>query len=321
MANIILPKGWEIPETEATSESAYMNRRTFIKGTSLGAFATAGLLAGCSPPTPVPNPLVSMSELERSLYPAKKNASYLIDSEITAEKIAASYNNFYEFSQDKAAVQKVAGKLVTRPWTVEVTGLVNKPRRFDLDDLLKTFPLEERLYRLRCVEAWAMAVPWTGFPLKSLLDAVEPQSKATYVRLTTFHRPLIAYGQLAFWEPWPYAEGITLQEANNELAFLATGIYGHPLPTQHGAPLRLVLPWKYGFKSIKSIVRIELINYRPKTFWNTLIPHEYQFTANVDPKIPHPRWSQAKETMIGTDEVRPTLPYNGYGKYVAKLYT
>jgi sulfoxide reductase catalytic subunit YedY len=320
MANIILPKGWAIPETEATSESAYMNRRTFIKGTSLGALATTGLLAGCSPPTPAPDPLLSMSELEKSLYPANKNKNFQLDREITAEKIAASYNNFYEFSEDKSAVQKVAGKLITRPWSVEVTGLVNKPRRFDLDDLLKTFALEERLYRLRCVEAWAMAVPWTGFPLKSLLDAVEPQSKATHVRLTTFHRPLIAHGQLAFWEPWPYAEGITIQEANNKLAFLATGIYGHPLPTQHGAPLRLVLPWKYGFKSIKSIVRIELIDYKPRTFWNTLIPHEYEFTANVDPKIPHPRWSQAKETMIGTDEVRPTLPYNGYGEYVARLY-
>jgi len=182
-------------------------------------------------------------------------------------------------------------------------------------------PLEERLYRLRCVEAWAMAVPWTGFPFKELLKQVEPKPEATHVRLETFYTPFTAQGQLEFWEPWPYVEGLTLKEAMNELAFLATGIYGHPLPKQHGAPVRLVVPWKYGFKNIKSIVKIELVNYRPATFWNTLQGLEYDFTANVDPRVPHPRWPQTREKMIGTGDIRPTLLYNGYEKFVANLYS
>jgi len=201
-----------------------------------------------------------------------------------------------------------------------VTGLINKPRTFDLDDFYKLMDIEERLYRLRCVEAWAMAVPWTGFPLKALLDIVEPKSNATHVAMTTFYKPFTAQGQLAFWRPWPYTEALTIEEAINELTFMALGMYGHPLRKQHGAPIRLVVPWKYGFKSIKSIVKIELIDYQPLTFWNTVLPLEYSFEANVDPTINHPRWLQKTEKMLGTGEVHKTRLYNGYEKQVAHLY-
>lgn len=321
MPHIHIKKDWEISDNLATPESAYMRRREFLKGTVLTTAATVGVLYGCGPSSP-PNtlPEIKWNELEKSIYPAKRNPNYGLDRPLTDEKIAASYNNFYEFGSDKIDPVHYAQKLNTRPWAVQVGGLVNKPTTFDIDDLLKTMPMEERVLRLRCVEAWAMAVPWTGFPLSELLKKVEPKAEATHVRLETFYQPFTAQGQLAFWEPWPYVEGLTIQEAMNELAFLATGIYGHPLPKQHGAPIRLVVPWKYGFKNIKSIVKIELVNYRPATFWNTLQGLEYDFTANVDPRIPHPRWPQTREKMIGSGDIRPTLPYNGYGEFVTHLY-
>jgi sulfoxide reductase catalytic subunit YedY len=203
---------------------------------------------------------------------------------------------------------------------VEVAGLVVRPRTYDIDDLVRAFPLEERVYRHRCVEAWAMAVPWTGFPLAALIQSAEPLPAARFVRFVSFHRPSQAGGQSDRSQPWPYNEGLTLDEATNELAFIATGMYGHPLLKQHGAPVRLVVPWKYGFKSAKSIVRVELTARQPATFWNTMAPHEYDFAANVNPDVPHPRWSQRTERMLGTDEVRPTQLYNGYGEWVAKLY-
>jgi sulfoxide reductase catalytic subunit YedY len=322
MPYIHIKKDWAIADNLATPESAYMRRREFLKGTALTTAATVGVLYGCGPSSP-PNvlPEVKWSELEKSIYPVNRNPAYNLDRPITDEKIAATYNNFYEFGTDKVDPVHYAQKLNTRPWTVQVGGLVNKPKTFDLDDLLKTMPMEERILRLRCVEAWAMAVPWTGFTFSELLKQVEPKPEATHVRLETFYEPFTAQGQLAFWEPWPYVEGLTIQEAMNELAFLATGIYGHPLPKQHGAPIRLVVPWKYGFKNIKSIVKIELVNYRPATFWNTLQGLEYDFTANVDPRIPHPRWPQTQEKMIDTGDIRPTLPYNGYGDFVGHLYS
>jgi methionine sulfoxide reductase catalytic subunit len=322
MPHIHIKKDWEISDNLATPESAYMRRREFLKGTALTTAATVGVLYGCGPSTP-PNvlPEVKWNELEKSIYPAKRNPAYELDRPITAEKVAATYNNFYEFGTDKIDPVHYAQKLNTRPWTVQVGGLVNKPTTFDVDDLLKTMPMEERVLRLRCVEAWAMAVPWTGFAFSELLKQVEPKPEATHVRLETFYEPFTAQGQLAFWEPWPYVEGLTIEEAMNEMAFLATGIYGHPLPKQHGAPIRLVVPWKYGFKNIKSIVKIELVNYRPATFWNTLQGLEYDFTANVDPRIPHPRWPQTQEKMIDTGDIRPTLPYNGYEDFVAHLYS
>ncbi|MBT3183602.1 MAG: protein-methionine-sulfoxide reductase catalytic subunit MsrP [Nitrospina sp.] len=322
MAHIHIKEEWKISENLATPESAYMRRREFLKGTALTTAATVGALYGCGPSSlPKVLPEVAWSELEKSIYPAKKNPHYELDRPLTAERIAATTNNFYEFGSEKSDPVHYAQKLKIRPWTLEVGGLVNKPKTFAVEDLLKTMPLEERLYRLRCVEAWAMAVPWTGFPLHELLKQVEPKPEATHVRLETFYAPFTAQGQLEFWEPWPYVEGLTLNEAMNELAFLATGIYGHPLPKQHGAPVRLVVPWKYGFKNIKSIVKIELVNYRPATFWNTLQGLEYDFTANVDPGVPHPRWPQTREKMIGTGDIRPTLLYNGYEKFVANLYS
>ncbi|MFQ5451763.1 MAG: protein-methionine-sulfoxide reductase catalytic subunit MsrP [Nitrospinaceae bacterium] len=320
MASILLKKPWEIAGSMVTPETVVMRRREFLKGTALTGLATAALLTGCSPPRSDPDAPLELFGIEKKVFPAKRNDSFQLDRDLTAERVAASYNNFYEFSEVKEDVRIHAQALTTRPWTVEVTGLVHKPQTFDTDDLLRTMPIEERLYRLRCVEAWAMAVPWTGFPFKALLNEVQPLSRATHVRMTTFYKPFTAQGQLAFWHPWPYTEGLTLAEAMNDLAFLAVGIYGHPLPKQHGAPIRLVVPWKYGFKSIKSIVRIELVDYRPATFWNTVQGLEYDFTANVDPRVRHPRWSQAREKMIGTGEVRPTLLYNGYGEQVARLY-
>ncbi len=319
MPHIKIPRSWEISESLATPESVYLRRREFLKGTALTALATGALLTGCSSGAG-PEEEMTVTELDKSLYPAKRNPAFTLDRKLTDEDVAAGYNNFYEFTSVKEDVRIHARVLQTRPWTVEVTGLVRKPQTFDIDTLLKTFPLEERLYRLRCVEAWAMAVPWSGFPFKALLDLVEPIPQAKYVRMTTFYKPFTAQGQLAFWEPWPYMEGLTIEEARNELAFLATGIYGHTLPKQHGAPLRLVVPWKYGFKSIKSIVKIELIDFKPPTFWNTLQGLEYDFQANVDPTLPHPRWPQTKEKMIGTGEIRRTLPFNGYGEHVAHLY-
>ncbi len=309
-------------ENEATPESVYMDRRSFIKGTSLVTLATAASFYGCTVnSTPHPNKPIELTANEKESYPAKRNKKYKLNRQMTEERIAASFNNFFEFSEIKSDPKYLAQRMETSPWEVEVSGLVNKPRTFNPDDFYKLMPVEERLYRFRCVEAWAMAVPWTGFPLKALIDLVEPKSSATHIAMTTFYKPFTAQGQLAFWRPWPYTEALTLEEAANELAFMALGIYGRPLPKQHGAPVRLVIPWKYGFKSIKSIVKIEVIDYRPPTFWNTVLPLEYSFEANVDPTIPHPRWPQAREKMIGTNAVRATRLYNGYGKYVAHLYT
>ncbi|QPJ63982.1 MAG: protein-methionine-sulfoxide reductase catalytic subunit MsrP [Candidatus Nitrohelix vancouverensis] len=315
-------RDWELRSSRITPESVFMNRRAFMQGSLWAAGAALGTLSGCSSDSPMMQaPEPSMTALEQRLYPATRNSGYALDRPITEPKIAGSYNNFFEFGEDKGEIQFNAAKLETRPWTLEISGLVNKPQIYDLDDLLKQFPLEERLYRLRCVEAWAMAVPWTGFPLNELLRRAEPKSSATHVRFLSFYNPVVASGQRMFWRPWPYAEGLTLPEAMNELSFLATGVYGKPLPKQHGAPLRLLAPWKYGYKSAKSIVRIEVIDFRPPTFWSTLQGLEYNFSANVDPDVPHPRWSQASEKMIGTGEIFPTQLYNGYQKYVAGLYT
>jgi sulfoxide reductase catalytic subunit YedY len=242
-----------------------------------------------------------------------------VDRPPTDEVETARYCNFYEFSFDKLVWRHVEG-FQPVPWTLEVTGLVARPRSYDLDDLLRAFSLEERVYRHRCVETWAMVVPWTGFPLAELLKKAEPLPEATHVRFVSFDRPDEAPQMRQRRNPWPYNEGLTLAEATNDLALIATGMYGHPLLKQNGAPVRLVVPWKYGFKSAKSIVRIELTSERPATFWNTLAPHEYGFEANVEPHVPHPRWSQQRERMLGTNEMRATRLYNGYGEWVAHLY-
>jgi methionine sulfoxide reductase catalytic subunit len=247
----------------------------------------------------------------------KRSEHYTLDRPITDEKLSTHYNNFYEFTEDKDVD---ADALPLRPWTVAIDGMVEKPMTLDIDDILKRMPLEERLYRHRCVEAWSMAVPWSGFPLKSLVELAKPLGSAKYVRMETFKNPKVAPGQKQFWYPWPYVEGLTMAEATSELPLLVTGMYGHPVPRQDGAPLRLVVPWKYGFKSVKSIVKVTFTDQRPKTFWEALQASEYGFWANVNPAVPHPRWSQASERVLGIDGRRPTLMWNGYGEFVAHLY-
>lgn len=239
---------------------------------------------------------------------------------LTDPKIAARYNNFYEFTGRKDVWRHVETFRVD-PWSVSVSGLVAKPRVWPLEDLQRTFGSEERIYRHRCVEAWSMLVPWDGFPLRRLLAAAEPMHAARYVRFVSFHDPNVQDNVRARpWEPWPYVEGLRIDEAMHDLTFVATGMFGRPLPKQHGAPLRIAVPWKYGYKSPKSVVRIELVAEKPRTFWETLAPVEYPFESNVDPSRPHPRWSQATERLIGTWDVRATLPFNGYGEQVRQLY-
>ncbi len=255
------------------------------------------------------------------LFPAERNQIYdLGPRPLTPEEPTASFNNFYEFSHHKGEVWQLAKGFPVDPWTIQVAGLVQHPRTIDLDEIFHVAPLEERLYRFRCVERWAMQVPWTGYPLSYLIDALKPLSSARYVRFVSVSDPRRMPGLKIPHYPWPYYEALRLDEAMNELAFVAVGIYGHGLPMQNGAPWRIVCPWKYGYKSPKSIVRIEFTAEPPPTFWNDLAPTEYGFFSNVDPRKPHPRWSQKIEEDIGTLEKRPTLLYNGYQNQVASLY-
>ncbi len=311
--NIIHRRGWDLRESAAAPEAVFLNRRAFVAGAaSVGAAALSPDLAMAQRVTDLPDPTAD-------LYPAKRNEKYALDRPITPAEVNAAYNNFYEFGSSKA-IARAAQALKLRPWTVKLDGMVEQPREIGFDDLVRQMPLEERLYRLRCVEAWSMAVPWSGFPLARLVALAKPLSSAKYVRFETFLDSSVASGQRQTWYPWPYAEGVTIAEATNELAFVVTGAYGKPLPKQHGAPLRLALPWKYGFKSIKSIVRVNFTDQRPKSFWESLQPAEYGFWANVNPAVAHPRWSQATEEDIATKERRPTQLFNGYGEYVAHLY-
>jgi methionine sulfoxide reductase catalytic subunit len=306
-------RGWEIGESEATPESAFLSRRTLMAGA--GALAGAALLGAAGTSTvaaDTPDPTAA-------LYPAKLDDAYKLDRPVTAEKVTQHYNNFYEYGETKE-IAAAAQALRTRPWAVKIDGLVEKPREIAIDDLIKAMPVEERLYRHRCVEAWGMAIPWTGFPLKALLDYAKPLSGARYVEMETFNDPDMAPGQALPFYPWPYVEGLTIAEAANDLAFLVIGAYGKPLAKQFGAPLRLAVPWKYGFKSIKSIVRFTFTDKRPKGMWEALQASEYGFWANVNPAVPHPRWSQATEEVIGTGMRRETLLFNGYGEYVAGIY-
>jgi methionine sulfoxide reductase catalytic subunit len=317
---------WDLPAREITPESAVLSRRRWLKRIGLGAAGLAAASAGAGLwwwNAGGDDDVLHAGKVSTpaDLFPAARNARFELDRPLTNEAAAARYCNFFEFSSTKQVWRWVA-PFQPVPWVLEVGGLVAKPQTLDIDDMLRMFAplLEERVYRHRCVEAWAMAVPWTGVPLAALLRRVEPLPGARFVRFVSFDRPDQASRQADADYPWPYTEGLTLAEAGNELAFLAVGLYGHPLLKQHGAPVRLVVPWKYGFKSAKSIQRIELTAERPATFWNTLGPNEYDFTANVNPAKPHPRWSQATERMLGTGEVRPTQPYNGYGEWVAGLY-
>ncbi|MDP7375771.1 MAG: protein-methionine-sulfoxide reductase catalytic subunit MsrP, partial [Alphaproteobacteria bacterium] len=253
-------------------------------------------------------------------FPATRNPAFTLDRPVTVEEEATTYTNFYEFGSSKNIWRK-AQKLVTDPWIFTIEGLVDNPLQLDASELIaKTGPQEERLYRHRCVEAWAMAVPWTGVPMSRLVRLVQPKAEAKYVRLETFFDPSVAIGQRQSWYPWPYVEGMTIDEAMNEMAFIGTGLYGRAMEKQNGAPLRIVLPWKYGFKSIKSIVKMTFTDQRPVSFWEKLAANEYGFWANVNPDVDHPRWSQATERMLGTGKRVATQLYNGYGEQVAYLY-
>lgn len=304
--------GWALKEADATPEAVFQRRHVLAAAAAaplaLGTFGWAQARAATKRP-----------EVWAERYPAERNQRYPLERPLTDETDAITYNNFYEFGSHKN-IWRAAQALPLSPWTITIDGLVEAAQTIDFDALFNRMPLEERLYRHRCVEAWAMAVPWTGFPMKALVDIARPLGSAKYVRMETFENASVAPGQRQFWYPWPYVEGLTIAEATNDLAFLVTGIYGKPLPPQNGAPLRLAVPWKYGFKSTKSIVRFTFTEERPVSFWETLQSAEYGFWANVNPEVPHPRWSQATERMLGTDERRPTVIYNGYGDFVAHLY-
>ncbi len=307
--HVIRKKGWELPESAATDESVFLRRRELVKAMGLApAFLAASSLPGFAAGDPTAD-----------LYPATQNLRYRLDRPLTEEKWATTYNNFYEFGSHKQ-ISETAQALKIRPWTVTFDGLVEKEMTVDFDDLIRKMPLEERLYRHRCVEAWSMSVPWSGFPMKALVDFARPLSQAKYVVMQTQADKETMPGLKEFWYPWPYTEGLTIEEATNELAFIATGLYGKPIPKQNGAPLRLVTPWKYGFKCIKSLVHITFTDERPVGYWEKLQGAEYGFWANVNPEVPHARWSQADERVLGTDERVPTLLYNGYTEFVADLY-
>jgi sulfoxide reductase catalytic subunit YedY len=305
---------WDLPDRVATPAHLVFNRRALLIG---GASALASI-PGAAVAQRVSD-LDKLADPSASLYPAKRNETYKLDRPITEERINENFNNFYEYGTSKD-VASAAQQLQVRPWTVKIDGMVEKPIEIGIDDLMKKMTLEERTYRHRCVEAWSMAIAWTGFPVKKLVDFARPLGSAKYLQMETFLNPKMAPGQRASWYPWPYVEGLTMAEATNDLAFLATGAYGHPLAKVQGAPLRLAVPWKYGFKSIKSIVRFSFVEKRPVGLWERLQASEYGFWANVNPEVPHPRWSQATEEVIGTGERRPTLLFNGYGEYVADLY-
>ncbi|SOB89858.1 protein-methionine-sulfoxide reductase catalytic subunit MsrP [Stappia indica] len=310
--NIIRKRSWDLPEREATPEAVFFNRRSVLAGLGIAGASIAG---GAG----LPRAAFAEEDPNAGLYPAKRNEAFTLDREITPEKVTSIYNNFYEFGSHKQ-IASAAQALKIRPWEVKIDGLCDNPQVLDYDDLMKKVSLEERLYRFRCVEAWAMAVPWTGFPLAELVRLASPKPEAKYLRMETFMDPDTASGQRASWYPWPYVEGLTLAEATNELAFMVTGVYGKPLAKQYGAPLRLAVPWKYGFKSIKSIVRFSFVEERPVSFWEEIQSAEYGFWANVNPEVSHPRWSQAREQLLPTGEQVPTQLFNGYGEQVAALY-
>jgi sulfoxide reductase catalytic subunit YedY len=300
----------KIPSSEITPESLYLSRRRFMTGA--GALAIGALLSACgSEPAAVdPDPAPTSVSAETDELGDRLNSFEAI----------TTYNNYYEFSTDKQAVARLSQDFRTSPWEVEVGGLVKKPQTFAMEDLLTMFDQEERIYRLRCVEAWSMVIPWNGFPLHKLLAEVEPEAEAKYVRFETIYDPDQMPGQRSGWYNWPYVEGLRLDEAMHDLTLMSTGLYGKQLLPQNGAPLRLVVPWKYGFKSIKSIVRIDLVDTMPVSLWMAAAPSEYGFYANVNPEVAHPRWSQASERRIGEFQRRPTLMFNGYAEEVASLY-
>jgi methionine sulfoxide reductase catalytic subunit len=304
-------KGWELPESLVTPEHMFLNRRKFM-GASAGAAAL--MMAGS---------VRAADDPSAALYPAKLNAKFGdAGRPVTPEASNVVYNNYYEFGTSKQ-ISDAAEALPLRPWSIVIDGEVEAPQTLAIDDLLKKVQLEERIYRHRCVEAWSMVVPWTGFTLKSLVTLAKPKADAKFVRFETFNLPDVAVGQqpgLLGSYPWPYIEGVTIAEAMNDLGFMVTGAYGKPVPKSMGAPLRLHLPWKYGFKSIKGIVKISFVKERPIGMWEAIQASEYGFWANVNPEVSHPRWSQASEEVLGTGDRVPTQLFNGYGEFVADIY-
>ena len=304
---MLIKKSADIFYSEITPKHVYMNRRNFL------AAAPAAFLGARELLSPSARALAGMK------LPNVQKSKYTLDEKQNSYKDVSTYNNYYEFGTDKSQPSETAKNFKTAPWTVSVEGLCNKPRTFTIDEILALAPLEERVYRHRCVEAWSIVVPWVGYSLSALLNKVEPTPKAKYVAFETFfdRRQMPHAAGLEF----PYVEGLRLDEAMHPLALLCTGMYGETLPPQDGAPVRMILPWKYGFKSIKSIVKIRLVNKQPNTSWNMANPPEYGFYSNVNPKVDHPRWSQASERRLGEFRKRPTLMFNGYGDQVASLYS
>ena len=319
MPLIKIPPKWHISENTTTPEDVYLNRRKFIRNMgNLGINALALYM--------LPN-FLALSKVFAAKQDyserASKTENKLMSSmdRITAENLVSRYNNFYEFGTKKSNVWRLSQKLPLDDWAIKVEGLTNKTQVLDLEKMIKKMPLEQRIYRLRCVETWSAIIPWSGFPLRELLKILEPPSTARYIKFKTFIDPNIAPGQKdRFWEPWPYVESITIDEAKNALAMLAVGMHGEPLPPQNGAPLRLILPWKYGFKGIKSIVKISFVDEEPLNTWKRQTPREYGFYANVNPNVDHPRWTQARERRLGEVFKRDTLMFNGYGEHVGKMY-
>ncbi len=305
---IRIPRGWDVAARHITPEAAVLGRRATLAALGAGAIslglgrrAFAQAIPGAAPGAAGP-----------------MNQTYKAGRDITPEKFSTTYNNYYEFSDSKN-LWRDAQPMKQRPWSIAIDGMVARPRTIDIDDLFKQVKFEERVYRHRCVETWAMTVPWTGFPLSQLVSLAEPLASAKYVVFQTGQDKSMSGLDAPFY-PWPYTEGVTIEEAANDLAFIATGMYGKPLPPQNGGPIRLTLPWKYGFKSAKAIAKVSFSDERHTTFWEAIGPSEYGFWANVNPDVPHPRWSQASETLLGTNERVPTQIFNGYGDYVASLY-
>ena len=301
-----------IVPSEITPRVLFEDRRQFIRDAGLFAAAAGFATAGVRP---------RLAHAQAKGFPALEKGAYPLSETATPLKDITTYNNFYEFGTGKEDPGENAGTLKPRPWTVSVEGECTKPKRWDLDELVKLAALEERIYRMRCVEGWSMVIPWVGYPLAELIKRAQPTSKAKYVEFTTLMDPKQMPGQRLAVLEWPYVEGLRIDEAMHPLALLTVGLYGDRLPNQNGAPVRVVVPWKYGFKSAKSIVRIRFTEQEPRTAWNKAIASEYGFYSNVNPQIDHPRWSQARERRIGEFTKRPTLMFNGYGEQVASLYT
>src|SRR5437867_6918062 len=319
---MLIKQSADIKSSEITDAKIYLNRRLFMRGAILAGstVATGFIYRKLNPPPAVVEPRAKIADVITAPPGEAARNGFTVSEQLTSLEDITNYNNFYEFSTEKRSVASEARGFVTRPWTVSVEGLVNKPKTFDIDDLLKLAPQEERIYRHRCVEGWSMVIPWAGFPLAALLKQVDPLSSARYVAFQTLLDPKRMPNQNTGVLDWPYVEGLRLDEAMNPLAILATGMYGQTMPPQDGAPIRLVVPWKYGFKSIKSIVKIMLVANQPPTTWNIESPNEYGFYSNVNPNVDHPRWSQRMEHRIGEFGSRPTLLFNGYADQVGHLY-